>query len=124
MRGMLAPPRGVPARLSPALRSFQVVSGDRLQLGGSFTVESLLGSVDAGEREEGAHLEHLAAAHEEHAVEVDAVHVGTVVGEHGGERPADNLAAIDDDDHLAAHTVAEWEGLVVDLEVLHQLDDG
>ena len=70
-----------------------------------------------------ADLEHLSAAHEEDAVEVDAVHVGAVVGKHRGERPPDDLAAVDDDDGFAAHSVAEGELVIVHFKVLHELDD-
>ena len=65
-----------------------------------------------------------AAGEDLDAGDVDAVDGGAVVGEEGGERPAVDLAAVDDGYGLAEEAVAVGEDGVVDLEVLEGLDDG
>mmetsp|Transcript_48633 Transcript_48633/g.114832 ORF Transcript_48633/g.114832 Transcript_48633/m.114832 type:complete len:436 (-) Transcript_48633:22-1329(-) len=68
-------------------------------------------------------LHHLSAAHDVDAVEVNAVHIRAVVGEHGSERAAHDLRAVDDNDVLAVHAVAHRKLLVIHLQVLEDLDD-
>lgn len=56
-----------------------------------------------------------AAGEELHAIDVDAVDGGAVVGQQRGQRPAVDLAAVDDGDGLAEEAVAVRQDGVVDL---------
>ncbi len=60
----------------------------------------------------------------EHPADVDRVDGGAVVGEHRGERAADDLRAVEDDGDLAVELVADGPRAVVSAEVLHDLDHG
>lgn len=66
----------------------------------------------------------LAAREQLHAVNVDRVHAGAVVGQDGRQRPPDHLGPVDDGDGPAVQPVAVREGEVVDLEVFKTFDYG
>jgi hypothetical protein len=46
-------------------------------------------------------------------INVDRIHIGTVVGQHGGQRSTDNFRPINDSDGLALQLLADGFGLVV-----------
>ena len=52
-----------------------------------------------------------------------APYLSAVVGQHGGQWPADDLAAVDDRHLLATEAVAFGKGGIVGVEVLQRLDD-
>lgn len=68
--------------------------------------------------------EPLAAREFLHAVDVDAVHGGAVVGEQGRERAADDLGAVDHHHGVAEQSVAVGQDRVVDVQEFEDLDHG
>lgn len=68
--------------------------------------------------------ESCAAREDLHVVDVDAVHMGSVVGQERSKWATDYFAPVDDGDGTPVESVAIWQYGVVDAEVLEDLDDG
>ena len=53
-----------------------------------------------------ANLDEFASTEEEERIDVDAIHIGTIVGEHGCKRTAHNVTSVDHRDPLPTQSIS------------------